>query len=130
MQDFNYIISPQFINNFLGIRDFGVKKMFAVGYLMRHQFCPIIVFEDYEVENALREYFSNNNMVEYSEKDAEFTIYDKEEMQKEVENFLNKLCLVMTDYKEKDNKISFKIKTIFSDEEIDYNRKRFSVFVS
>ena len=128
MKDFRYILSPQFAYAFLGLYNYRVEKMMAYGYLMRHQFCPIEVYTPYDIVSAIKAYFPDCKEVIYNEDTDDYTVHGWDGKKEDIDELISSLCFAVTSYNTRGNDMTFSIKTIFSDEEIDYNRKRFNSY--
>ena len=124
MEDFKYIISWLIVGILMS--NYGDKWPLIYGYLMKHQHCWLIDFSAQEVVNILEKQLEDEEEISINQKEKEITISNTTEYSIPlIEETLAQLCIRPINLKFENNKITFNIKSIFSDEEIESNRKRF-----
>lgn len=125
MKDFNYIINIAAIGHIMEID----RKIwpFIYGYIMRHQYCYLYEFSPNDIIQILNRQIENNEWIEYDEINKSFICHniDKNGI-KEISKILHLLCFNMLIEKNTDNILIFKTNSIFDDEEIKFNGKRFT----
>lgn len=126
IKDFKYIISPIIIDD---LSSKYIKTWPIIyGYLMQHEFCELIKFTTSDIIDTLGEFIENDEKITYDEKNECFTIYSTNNgCVYIIKKILKLMCFNIEEMQIQKPIIKFKIKSMFSNEEISYNRKRFEI---
>jgi hypothetical protein len=122
IDNFKYIFSPQESWNIIG----DVTKpenIFAYGYLMQHQYCKLIVFDGYTIIDSLRRILQYNRIE--TDNNFIYEFYNDKIDIDEIIYLFNILCLKVEILDKSEKYLKINTETIFSNEELEYNSKRF-----
>lgn len=122
IKDFSLVFSPIMTDRLLSSGN--AEDVLAYAYLMRHQFCRLHIFSDEEVAEVLKQLLGE----EYGFSIAgsrEFTLSTNDtELDKCILWLIDTLCMSLVwQRKENDGTIRFKLKNIFDNDEVRYNRR-------